>query len=173
MFYGQDIGTDCYIGETQFVYASSDLTRCYFGKLKPSTTYTITRLDTSNRLRIGLGASDMSGVYTSIDTAYTQYFDRTSDPINTPFTFTTGASEQYITVYYTSAGDPAPRIMLNEGSTALPYEPPVPIPAPYSWIITDGINNNYPHLPDVPIPSETALTRTISPLGMANRPVLQ
>ena len=140
---------DCYIGETQFVYAIDDLTRCYFGKLKPSTTYTITRLDTSNRLRIGLGASDMSDMFVRVDNAYTQYFDRTSDPINTPFTFTTGASEQYITVYYTSAGDPAPRIMLNEGSTALPYEPPTP--KPYSWIITDGINNGYPYLLDVQI----------------------
>ena len=26
------------------------------------------------------------------------------------------------------------------------------------WIITDGINNNYPHLPDVPLPAETVFT---------------
>lgn len=152
--------TDCYVGVVSgeiisFSISASNNWGCYFGKLKPNTTYTIKRLDTSSRMRIGVSNTDYSTIYTSANPAnytHAQIIDS-----NDPHTFTTNANAQYIVVYYTNTSETNIRVMLNEGSTSLPYEPPT-VPIPYSWIITDGINNNYPYLSSVPLPAETTIT---------------
>lgn len=151
--------TDCYIGVVNGEIVSFDVSTsnkygCYFGKLKPNTTYTIKRLDTSSRMRIGVANTDYSTTYTTVSSAFTQGEIIDS---NDAHTFTTNANTQYIVVYYTNTSETNIRIMLNEGSTALPYEPPTE-PMPGMFVITDGINNNYPYLSGVPIPSDTVFT---------------
>ena len=151
--------TDCYVGVvsgeiTSFDISTSNNYGCYFGKLNPNTTYTIKRLDTSSRMRIGVANTDYSTTYTMVDPAnytHTQIIDS-----NDSHTFTTNANTQYIVVYYTNTGETNIRIMLNEGTSILPYEPPTE--PPYSWIITDGINNNYPMVDNGPLPVEASLT---------------
>ena len=153
--------TDCFVGATSsgvlvsFYISTENKFGCYFGKLKPNTTYTIQRLDTSTRMRIGVSNTDYSTTYTTVDPAdytHTQIIDS-----NDAHTFTTNANTQYIVVYYTNASETNIRVMLNEGTSILPYEPPTE-PMPGAFTITDGINNNYPYIAGVPIPSDTTLT---------------
>ena len=92
---------------------------------KANTTYTIQRLDTSRQMRIGVSNTDYS---TNIpvdpaDYTHTQIIDS-----NDAHTFTTNANTIYM-VYYTNASETNIRVMLNEGTSILPYEPPTePMP---------------------------------------------
>ncbi|MBO7614783.1 MAG: hypothetical protein J6T15_03710 [Bacilli bacterium] len=87
-------------------------------EVKPNTTYTasgdFSALGSSN---IRIGYFDSVIQVGSISTAF---FNGTS-----PCSFTTGANTKYILVYNSndSSGSKITNFMLNEGTTALPYEP--------------------------------------------------
>lgn len=84
--------------------------------VEPGTTYTIRRIDASNRFNVGECASEpVNGTQLSRIYSGGGYED---------ITFTTDETSHYIVVYVSTSSEKAePRMMLNTGSTALDYEP--------------------------------------------------
>lgn len=111
-----EYGAYCYGYGTQFA--------SYYADLKPNTTYTIQRIDTSTRFRIALSQYDLkilnSNNGVTFDGFTWGYRADSSDPI----TFTTGDGGTHLVVYYTNNSEYTTRVMLNEGSSIEPYEAP-------------------------------------------------
>lgn len=108
--------TKGFIGTTYIYRNTGTSANCAIISVSPNTTYTVTKYDESNRFAIGTSSVlpydeiQLTGIY-YVDTA-------------TTYTFTTDNSAQYMVVYVSTGTEQAePRLMINVGSTALPYEP--------------------------------------------------
>lgn len=92
----------------------------YYADLEPNTTYTLKRWDNSSRWRVGLFTEDIVNLMPdAASSSITDYWDG-----DDPLTFTTGATNTHLVVYYTNSGEYSTRVMLNEGSTAEDYTAP-------------------------------------------------
>lgn len=110
---------NCYMTSTGTIGNSSN-DKLFYVSCKSNTTYTIQKiLGTSGRLRVG----SFTNVPANNSTP-TVFVNRDN---NTTATITTGANDIYLAVqYFASDTDNQAllnSIMLNEGTTALPYEP--------------------------------------------------
>lgn len=84
--------------------------------VEPNTTYTIRRIDSSNRFNLGECENEPENG-TQLSRIY-------SGGGFEDITFTTDATTHYIVAYVSTSTEKAePRMMLNTGSTALDYEP--------------------------------------------------
>ena len=108
--------TKGFIGTTYIYKNTGTNANCAIIPCEPSTTYTVKKHDESNRFAIGTSNAlpydeiQLTGIY-YLDTA-------------TSYTFTTDSSAHYIVVYVSTGTEQAePRLMVNTGSTPLPYEP--------------------------------------------------
>lgn len=156
----------CYVGWASdsptpgdYCYGYSNNFASYYADLQPNTTYTIKRYDTSSRLRLGLSSQDLKKLNAAsqsvVSLPFSQGFKVDSDDT---FTFTTGADDIYLVVYYTNTSEYDIRIMLNEGSIIQPYEKPkkslyppewemennCPVPIQSLQMVTDGFVEPYP-----------------------------
>ena len=86
--------------------------------LKPNTTYTITKSTATSRFTIGDHYKEPTLNISDIN-LLAVYEDNTT---NTVATVTTSENAQYLLVYYTHTLDECD-IMVNYGTTSLPYEP--------------------------------------------------
>lgn len=110
----------------------------YYADLEPNTTYTIKRIDSSTRFRLGLSAQDLKYLSSSSQSSITRPFAWTrqvdsSDAV----TFTTNATAIHMVIYYTNNSEYNTRVMLNEGSSIEPYESPTRYFR--SWSLVDDI----------------------------------
>lgn len=106
-------------------YGRQSYMSSYYADLEPNTTYTIKRIDTSTRFRLGLSAQDLKYLSSSSASSVTRPFAWTrqvdsSDAV----TFTTDATAIHMVIYYTNNSEYNTRVMLNEGSSIEPYEAP-------------------------------------------------
>lgn len=110
----------------------------YFANLKPNTTYTIKRIDTSTRMRVGFSNEPLYG-YISSDgsSSYISNIYKTNSrriDSNDPYTFTTNDTDIYLQIYFTNNSEFSTRVMLNEGTTIEDYvEPTEHLPS--AWYI--------------------------------------
>lgn len=123
---------NAYIDGTSGVITSDSPSRTIYIPCKSNTTYTISKI-VSSRFRVSYSSSTPAiGTTTS---------GIVSDYTNTTITITTGANANYLVVWlYNSNSDTSitlqqvlDSIMINEGSTALPYEPYGKV-----WYITEN-----------------------------------
>ena len=85
-------------------------------KVSPNTQYTIRKIDESNRFFVG----ETPTIPTASDTS----IDKVTGISNNTVTFTTKSDTNYIMVYVSTSTEAAtPRLMVNYGSEALPFEP--------------------------------------------------
>lgn len=106
-------------------YGRESYMSSYYADLEPNTTYTIKRIDTSTRFRLGLSAQDLKYLSSSSASSVTRPFAWTrqvdgSDAV----TFTTDATAIHMVIYYTNNSEYNTRVMLNEGSSIEPYTAP-------------------------------------------------
>jgi hypothetical protein len=106
-------------------YGRESYMSSYYADLEPNTTYTIKRIDTSTRFRLGLSAQDLKYLSSSSASSVTRPFAWTrqvdsSDAV----TFTTNATAIHMVIYYTNNSEYNTRVMLNKGSSIEPYEAP-------------------------------------------------
>ena len=94
----------------------------YYADLQPNTTYTLKRLDSSSRFRIATYDTDVKQCTASTTTTGAVPVQGWIKDSENELTFTTGANDIHLVVYYTNASEYATRVMLNEGSTAEEYE---------------------------------------------------
>lgn len=121
----------CYVGWSDgdydngsYCYGYETVLASYYADLKPNTTYTIQRIDTSTRFRIALTSTDVKYyAATSGATANVFSWGYKADSSN-PVTFTTGDTNTHLVVYYTNNSEYNTRVMLNEGNSIEPYEAP-------------------------------------------------
>ena len=131
---GINIGTQTITG---YYYNADDLSMAsYYADLQPNTTYTLSKIDTSSRFRIATYTEDVKLKNEGNQTALSQWWFADEQ---TQITFTTGANDIYLVVYYTNNSEYNTRIMLNEGTVAQPYEAPTNvIPHVGIWTVLDG-----------------------------------
>lgn len=112
-------------GVGDYHYGQEASLACYYADLKPNTTYTIQRNDTSTRFRVALSSQDLKYLSASSDTSVSSPFSwgYKADDSN-PITFTTGDTNTHLVVYYTNNSEYNTKVMLNEGSSIEPYEAP-------------------------------------------------
>lgn len=96
-------------------------------KVKPNTTYTITRSGGGIRWIIGY-SSDKAGITDGNFEGYPSAL--ASFTVSLTFTFTTSSTTEYIKWYDTSSTDLTEKIQIEEGSTATEYEPYGVSPSP-------------------------------------------
>ena len=102
-------------GNTATLYTASS-GRTAIVKCDPNTTYTVKKYGVSNRFIIA--ESDIDPVS---GTAMSIILNNSS---KTEYSFTTSNTAQYVGIYCSTSSEQAePPLMLNLGSTALPYEP--------------------------------------------------
>lgn len=106
-------------------YGRESYMSSYYADLEPNTTYTIKRIDTSTRFRLGLSAQDLKHLSSSSASSVTRPFawTRQVDSSDT-VTFTTDATAIHMVIYYTNNSEYNTRVMLNEGSSIEPYTAP-------------------------------------------------
>jgi hypothetical protein len=153
----------CYIGWSSssgdyepgdYCYGYGSHLASYYADLKPNTTYTIKRYDTSTRFRIALSSQDLKMLSNTTGTQVTTPFSwgfraDSSDPI----TFTTGDNDIYLVVYYTNDSEYSTRVMLNEGDTIQEYEAPTKHNlGAVSWF---PYPNGYPYNPKTKLLTQT------------------
>lgn len=110
---------------------------CKFADLQPYTTYTIKRFDYSNRFRVATFVNDVKNITqdNAEDHSLVQGWNTTDDVI----TFTTGADDLHLCVYYSNNSEFDTRIMLVEGSAEpTVYEEPTLHFLPYWKMGTEG-----------------------------------
>ena len=142
---GIDSGTQTITGYAY--YSSSTHIASYYADLQPNTTYTLSKIDTSSRFRVATYTEDVKLKNEDNQTALSQWWFADEQ---TQITFTTGANDIYLVVYYTNNSEYNARIMLNEGSTAQPYEAPTNvIPHVGIWTVSDGrlVHDDLPERP--------------------------
>lgn len=108
--------TKGFIGTTYIYKNTNTNANCAIIPCEPLTTYSVKKYDDSNRFAIGT-----SNVlpYDEIQLTEVYYLDTA-----TTYTFTTDSSAHFMIVYVSTGTEQAePSLMVNEGSTALPYEP--------------------------------------------------
>lgn len=111
-YIGGSVNNDTFI----FVTATSGAKSAIIA-VEPNTTYTIQRIDSSNRFNLGECAD-----YPVNNTQLTKIYSGNNPPDY--ITFTTASTTHYIVAYVSTSSEKAePRMMLNTGSTALDYEP--------------------------------------------------
>lgn len=100
-----------------------------FIKVKPNTTYSYTRTNTVGyRWIVGYNENKV-GITDGTVTHYASGIYTSSQGEST-FNFTTTATTEYIKWYDTNCTDLTEKVMINEGNTALPYEPFIQILPP-------------------------------------------
>ena len=119
-----EYNTGC-ASDLDYWYGWDSYMSSYYADLEPNTTYTIKRIDTSTRFRLGLSVQDLKYLSSSSHSSVTRPFAWTrqvdsSDAV----TFTTDATATHLVVYYTNNSEYSTRVMLNEGSSIEPYEAP-------------------------------------------------
>ena len=145
IYLGYTKGAFIYYGG--YDYDSSGAIASYYADLQPNTTYTIKNWDGSSRWRLGLFTDDIVNLVPgTTSSSITNFWDG-----DNPLTFTTGANNTHMVIYYTNSGEYSTRVMLNEGSTAENYTAPTRnLPHAGIWYLT---NNNtkltQTNLPDV------------------------
>ena len=114
---------------------------CYFADLQPNTTYTIQRIDSSSRFHVATFVDDVKSLEATSTKSNKSILQRWVLDNQESCTFVSNGVATHLVVYYTNAGEYSTRIMLNEGTTAEPYEVPT-LYAPWCWLI----DNSYPYL---------------------------
>lgn len=143
---------------TGYAYdSSSTYMASYYADLQPNTTYTLSKIDTSSRFRVATYTEDVKLKNENNQTALSQWWFADDQ---SQITFTTGANDIYLVVYYTNNSEYNTRIMLNEGDTAEPYEAPTRvIPHQGIWTVSDG---RLVH-DDLPEPLESVMSEPYPP----------
>lgn len=116
LFTGEYIGGIVYNDSFVFVTSTSGAKSAIIA-VEPNTTYTIQRIDSSNRFNLGECAD-----YPANNTQLTKIYSGNNPPDY--ITFTTASTTHYLVAYVSTSTEKAePRMMLNTGSTALDFEP--------------------------------------------------
>ena len=131
----------CYIGMSSselvdFTVDGSSQLACKFADLSPNTTYTLKRFDNSTRFRVATFTDDIKNFTNNgTNTSISQWW--VADDINS-ITFTTGADDLHLCVYYTNYSEFDTRLMLVKGSAEpTEYEEPTLHYLPY-WKMGEG-----------------------------------
>ena len=92
-------------------------------RIKPNTTYTIKRNTYSNRLYIMSGRFD-NGILNPMTIVTNAVGTISEIPLEIHYTITTGDNDTHLNIYLSNEGYSEEfEIMVNEGTTPLPYEP--------------------------------------------------
>lgn len=150
-----EYNTGCYVGWSSsagdyspgdYCYGYGTNMVSYYADLEPNTTYTIQRIDTSTRFRLGLSSQDFKYLSASSSTYISTPFSwgYRADNSNA-ITFTTTDTATHLVVYYTNNSEYNTRVMLNKGSSIEPYEAPTRYFKNH-WRLINGelINNDLP-----------------------------
>jgi hypothetical protein len=164
----KNYNTGCYVGwvssdgdyePSNYYYGYGSYMASYYADLKPNTTYTIQRVDTSTRFRLGLTSRDIKYLSatsgTSIDKSLWAWGYRADS--SEPITFTTTDTATHLCVYYTNNSEYSTRVMLNEGDTIQPYEAPT---IPFGWSIQNGqlTHSEFIEMPSKPFVGDSPLS---------------
>lgn len=141
-------------GPADYHYGMDASRACYYADLEPNTTYTIQRIDSSDRFRVALTSQDLKYLTATSDTVVRTPFSWGYEADNSlPITFTTGSDNIHLVALYTITSQYNTRVMLNEGSSIEPYEASTRYFKDH-WHLVDGILL----LDDLPEPIENNLT---------------
>lgn len=144
-------------GPADYHYGIDASKACYYADLEPNTTYTIQRIDASDRFRVVLTSQDLKYLTatsdTSVQTPFSWGYEADNSLPITPITFTTGSDNIHLVAFYTNTSQYTTRVMLNEGSSIEPYEAPTRYFKNHWRLINGKLINN-----DLPEPIESNLT---------------
>lgn len=141
-------------GPADYHYGIDASRACYYADLEPNTTYTIQRIDASDRFRVVLTSQDLKYLTATSDTSVQTPFSWGYKADNSlPITFTTGSDNIHLVALYTTTSQYTTRAMLNEGSSIEPYEAPTRYFKNHWRLINGKLINN-----DLPEPIENNLT---------------
>ena len=108
--------------------ATGQADRMFYITCEPNTTYTVSRKVVTSAFRVATYDSTPFPTMTSTNTDYTVH-NAVVNNSGTSLTITTGENAKYLVVHYghntndSNLQQSLDTIMINEGSTALPYEP--------------------------------------------------
>ena len=139
--------TDCYCGLNNnqivsFEVQSKNDCLVLFAELKPNTTYTIQRLDSSSRMRWGIG-SKYDNFYYATATLENCFSQGSYPDDSEPHTFTTSNDETFICVYVSNSSEKGIRVQLNEGTEIEEYSEPSIEPS--KWDVWYKKTNEIPY----------------------------